>query len=58
MIQHKSQFTVYQGIKIYSKAVPQATFADIERKMREDNFNIYLIAMVRAGSPSHDLFTR
>ena len=31
---------------MYSKAVPQATFVDIEKKMREDNFNIYLIAMV------------
>lgn len=35
-----------QALKIYSKAVPHATWADIERKMREDDFNIYIIAMV------------
>ncbi|KAM0117051.1 hypothetical protein ACP6JC_006374 [Aspergillus fumigatus] len=34
-----------EGLKVYSKAVPQATFVDIEKKMREENFNIYLIAM-------------
>ncbi|KAJ5848472.1 hypothetical protein N7455_012429 [Penicillium solitum] len=34
-----------EALKIYSKAVPHATWADIERKMREDDFNIYIIAM-------------
>ncbi|KAI2730338.1 transcriptional regulator family: Zinc finger, CCHC-type [Penicillium roqueforti] len=34
-----------EALKIYSKAVPNATWADIEKKMREDNFNIYIIAM-------------
>lgn len=37
-----------QSLKIYSKAVPQATFVDIEKKLREEDFKIYLIAMVRA----------
>lgn len=36
-----------QSFKIYTKAVPQATFVDIEKKMREEEFKIYLIAMVR-----------
>lgn len=35
-----------QNLKIYSKASPEATFVDIEKKMREDDFKIYLIAMV------------
>ncbi|EKV07127.1 Zinc knuckle transcription factor (CnjB), putative [Penicillium digitatum PHI26] len=34
-----------EALKIYSKAVPHATWGDIERKMREDKFNIYIIAM-------------
>ncbi|OQE96734.1 hypothetical protein PENNAL_c0001G00878 [Penicillium nalgiovense] len=33
------------ALKIYSKAVPHATWADIEKKMRVDDFNIYIIAM-------------
>lgn len=36
-----------QGIKIYSKAVPSATFVDIEKKLREKNSKIYIIALVR-----------
>ncbi|CBF74632.1 hypothetical protein AN4133.2 [Aspergillus nidulans FGSC A4] len=39
-----------EGLKIYSKAVPNATFADIEEKMRAESFNIYLIAMERQTS--------
>lgn len=34
-----------EGLKIYSKAVPDATFVNIEKKMREEDFKIYLIAM-------------
>ncbi|KAJ9241347.1 transcriptional regulator family: Zinc finger, CCHC-type [Paecilomyces variotii] len=34
-----------EGMKIYSKAVPQATFADIEKKMREEDFKVFLIAL-------------
>ncbi|PYI12316.1 hypothetical protein BO78DRAFT_434684 [Aspergillus sclerotiicarbonarius CBS 121057] len=34
-----------EGLKVYSKALPQATFVEIENKMREENFNIYLIAL-------------
>ncbi|KAJ5779660.1 transcriptional regulator family: Zinc finger CCHC-type [Penicillium paradoxum] len=37
--------TSLQTLKIYSKAVPHATWADIENKMRDDGFNIYIIAM-------------
>ena len=40
LINHK------QAFKVYSKAAPQATLVDIEKKMREEDFNIYLIAMV------------
>jgi hypothetical protein len=31
---------------MYSKAVPTASFADIEKKMRQENFKIFLIALV------------
>lgn len=31
---------------MYSKAVPTATFADIEKKMRQENFEIFLVALV------------
>ncbi|GES60959.1 zinc knuckle transcription factor [Aspergillus terreus] len=34
-----------EGVRIYSKAVPHATFVDIEKRMREDNFCFYMIAM-------------
>ncbi|OGE55644.1 hypothetical protein PENARI_c004G03454 [Penicillium arizonense] len=33
------------ALKAYSKAVPDATFLDIENKMREDGFNIFIIAL-------------
>lgn len=36
-----------KAFRIYSKAAPDATFVDIEKKMREDNFNIYTCALVR-----------
>ncbi|KKK26200.1 hypothetical protein ARAM_003867 [Aspergillus rambellii] len=39
-----------EGLKAYSKAVPEASFLDIEMKMRDENFNIYLIAMERQVS--------
>lgn len=38
--------TLLQAFKIYSKASPEETFADIEKKMREENFAIYIIALV------------
>lgn len=38
-----------QNFKVYCKAAPNATFVDIEKKMREQSFNIYLIALV--GKP-------
>jgi hypothetical protein len=31
---------------MYSKAVPTATFADIEKKMRQENFEVFLVALV------------
>lgn len=36
-----------KGLKIYSKAVPMATYQDIEKKLREENLGIYLIGLVR-----------
>jgi hypothetical protein len=36
-----------QAIQIYTKAVPEATYVNIEKKMREEEFKIYLIALVR-----------
>lgn len=36
-----------KALQVYSKAVPDATFVDIEKKLREENFNIFLIALVR-----------
>ena len=36
-----------KAIRIYSKAVPDATFVDIEKRMREENCGLYLIAEVR-----------
>ncbi|GFF62378.1 DNA-binding protein HEXBP [Aspergillus lentulus] len=44
-----------EGLRVYSKAVPQATFVDIEKKMREENFNIYLIAMEKPVGDSISL---
>ncbi|BCS27271.1 putative zinc knuckle transcription factor (CnjB) [Aspergillus puulaauensis] len=34
-----------ENFKVYCKAAPNATFVDIEKKMREQSFNIYLIAL-------------
>ncbi|KAJ0414352.1 hypothetical protein BJY00DRAFT_33021 [Aspergillus carlsbadensis] len=36
-----------EALKIYTKAVPDASFVDIEKKMRQESFNIYLIALER-----------
>ncbi|KOC12395.1 zinc knuckle transcription factor (CnjB) [Aspergillus flavus AF70] len=41
----REELTEKKALKIYSKAVPDATFVDIENKMRQDNLNFYLIAM-------------
>ena len=38
---------IAKGIKVYSKSVPMATFDEIEKKLREENFNVYLIGLVR-----------
>lgn len=38
-----------QGLKVYSKSLPQATFVDIENKLREEDLKFYLIALVRQG---------
>ncbi|EER45443.1 zinc knuckle transcription factor [Histoplasma capsulatum var. duboisii H88] len=43
------------GIKIYSKAVPMATFDEIERKMREENFEVYLIGLDKEIADCHTL---
>ncbi|PGH20720.1 hypothetical protein AJ80_03480 [Polytolypa hystricis UAMH7299] len=34
-----------EAIKVYSKAAPIATFVDIEKKLREENLGVYLIAL-------------
>lgn len=39
-------------MKIYSKAVPLATYVDIEKLLRQEKLNVYLIALV---SYSHEL---
>lgn len=39
-----SQFE--QAIKVYSKADPEVTWAIIEKRMREENFNVYIIGLV------------
>ncbi|KAI5299789.1 hypothetical protein KEM55_001766, partial [Ascosphaera atra] len=43
------------AFKIYSKAVPEATLVDIEMKMREEKFKIYLIGLEKLGSDVHVL---
>ncbi|KAK2741191.1 hypothetical protein FQN55_008454 [Onygenales sp. PD_40] len=43
------------GIKMYSKAVPMATFADIEKKLREENFKVYLIGLEKEITDCHTL---
>lgn len=35
-----------QAIKVYSKADPEVTWASIEKRMREENFNVYIIGLV------------
>ncbi|KAL4941543.1 hypothetical protein BDV06DRAFT_212548 [Aspergillus oleicola] len=43
-----------EGLKVFSKAAPDATFLDVEMRMRAENLNFYLIAMVsicRRGRP-------
>jgi len=36
-----------QAVKVYSKAVPLTTYAQLERSFRDNDFGIYLIAFVR-----------
>lgn len=38
---------ISKAIQIYTKAVSDATYVDIEKKMREEKFKIFLIALVR-----------
>lgn len=35
-----------KALQVYSKAAPEATYVEIENKMREDNFPLYTIAVV------------
>ncbi|PGH15290.1 hypothetical protein AJ79_02455 [Helicocarpus griseus UAMH5409] len=44
-----------EGIKIYSKAVPLATFDEIEKKMRAENFKVHLIALEKEITECHSL---
>ena len=34
------------ALKVYCKAIPQATYAELEKAFRKNDFNIYLIATV------------
>ncbi|OAX80629.1 hypothetical protein ACJ72_05035 [Emergomyces africanus] len=43
------------GIKMYSKAVPLATFDQIEKKMRQENFKVYLIGLEKEITDCHTL---
>lgn len=33
-------------MEIYTKAAPDVTYVDIEKKMREEGFSVFLIALV------------
>ncbi|KAL2386934.1 hypothetical protein RJZ90_000240 [Blastomyces dermatitidis] len=44
-----------EGMKVYSKAVPLATFDQIEKKMREENFKVYLIGLEKEITDCHTL---
>jgi hypothetical protein len=35
-----------KALQVYTKAVPKATYVDIEKKMREEKFLLYTIAVV------------
>lgn len=35
-----------KALQVYSKAAPKATYVEIEKKMRQDNFLLYTIAVV------------
>lgn len=36
------------AVKAYSKAMPSADYAEIEKVCREHGFNVYLIGLVRS----------
>lgn len=36
----------YQAFQVYTKAEPAMTFVDIEKKLRAEKANVYLIALV------------
>lgn len=42
-----------EALQVYSKACPDATIQDIEKKMREEKLRIYIIALVRILLESH-----
>lgn len=35
-----------KALQVFSKAAPEATYVEIEKKMREENFSLYTIAVV------------
>ncbi|EEQ28190.1 conserved hypothetical protein [Microsporum canis CBS 113480] len=41
------------GLKIYSKAVPLATYVDIEKLLRQEKLNVYLIGLEREIGDCH-----
>ncbi|CAG8036861.1 unnamed protein product [Penicillium salamii] len=42
-----------EALKIYSKSSPEETFADVEKKMREEDFKIFIIGLVSTGLVLH-----
>ncbi|KAJ5532710.1 hypothetical protein N7494_009262 [Penicillium frequentans] len=43
------------ALQVYSKAAPEATYVEIENKMREDNFPLYTIAVDKEVGDMHTL---
>lgn len=41
---------ILKAFQIYTKAAPDVTYVDIEKKMREEGFKVFLIALVRLQS--------
>ncbi|CAG8193498.1 unnamed protein product [Penicillium olsonii] len=42
---HRPLLIRLQALKIYSKSSPDQTFADIEKKMREEDYKVFIIAL-------------
>lgn len=51
----EAEFVLLQAIFAYAKAVPTATWADVEECCRENNLKIYLIAKVQETADTHTI---